>query len=294
MYFVLYMKKVQTGLVIEFYSNSCLVKVGDINLKCIAIKGVVVGDMVEIEVIQDSNEIKGKIINLLPRISSIKKKDGYRSKIFAANISKVGIIVSPKPITNEKFIDKWIITAKLSNIEPFIINNKIDLNQDKKYRSKINIYKEINIKVIDISSKEEINLAKLKDFLRNESVLFVGKSGAGKSTLTKSITGKNIKTNLLSNDKGVHTTSLSTLYEIPGNTKIIDSPGVRDVTIAGWGREKIIIGFSEIFEYAKNCKFKNCSHTSEEGCGVLQAIKNGEIHETRYNNFIKFRDSVDE
>ena len=134
------MKKVQTGLVIEFYSNSCLVKVGDINLKCIAIKGVVVGDMVEIEVIQDSNEIKGKIINLLPRISSIKKKDGYRSKIFAANISKVGIIVSPKPITNEKFIDKWIITAKLSNIEPFIINNKIDLNQDKEYRSKINIY----------------------------------------------------------------------------------------------------------------------------------------------------------
>ena len=62
------MKKVQTGLVIEFYSNSCFVNVGDINLKCIAIKGVVVGDMVEIEVIQDSNEIKGKIINLLPRI----------------------------------------------------------------------------------------------------------------------------------------------------------------------------------------------------------------------------------
>ena len=61
MYFVLYMKKVQTGLVIEVYSISCLVKFCDINLKCIAIKGVVVGDMVEIEVIQDSNEIKGKI-----------------------------------------------------------------------------------------------------------------------------------------------------------------------------------------------------------------------------------------
>ena len=66
MYFVLYMKKVQTGLVIEFYSNSCLVKVGDINLKCIAIKGVVVGDMVEIEVIQDSNEIKGCLLYTSP------------------------------------------------------------------------------------------------------------------------------------------------------------------------------------------------------------------------------------
>ena len=121
------MEKVQTGFVIEFYSNACLVrtKVGDI--PCIAIKDVVVGDIVKIEIIQDSKEIKGLIVSKNPRKSALQKKDGLKSKTIAANITHVGILVTQEPKTTAEFIDKWILTSSLSNIKPFIINNKIDI-----------------------------------------------------------------------------------------------------------------------------------------------------------------------
>ena len=291
MYFVLYMEKVQTGFVIEFYSNACLVrtKVGDI--PCIAIKNVVVGDIVQIEIIQDSKEIKGLIISKNPRKSALQKKDGLKSKTIAANITHVGILVTQEPKTTAEFIDKWILTSILSNIKPFIINNKIDLKPDDSYINKLNIYKKLDIDIFGISAKNNTNIVEIKEFLEEKCVVFVGNSGAGKSTLTNCLTGKDIKTNKLSNNQGVHTTSVSTLYEVENNIKIIDSPGVRDLPITGWKKNEIIYGFVELQRLSEKCKFNDCNHTNNDGCAILNALNNGEINKSRYNNFIKFRDA---
>jgi ribosome biogenesis GTPase len=96
---------------------------------------------------------------------------------------------------------------------------------------------------------------------------------------------------MLSNNQGVHTTSISTMYEVDKNIKIIDSPGVRDLPISGWKRNQIIHGFAEIQELSHNCKFNDCNHTNNDGCAILSALDNGETHKSRYNNFIKFRDA---
>ncbi len=291
MYFVLYMEKVQTGFVIEFYSNACLVrtKVGDI--PCIAIKDVVVGDIVKIEIIQDSKEIKGLIVSKNPRKSALQKKDGLKSKTIAANITHVGILVTLEPKTTAEFIDKWILTSILSNIKPFIIINKIDLKPDDSYINKLNIYKKLDIDIFGISAKNNTNIVEIKEFLEEKCVVFVGNSGAGKSTLTNCLTGKDIKTNKLSNNQGVHTTSVSTLYEVENNIKIIDSPGVRDLPITGWKKNEIIYGFVELQRLSEKCKFNDCNHTNNDGCAILNALNNGEINKSRYNNFIKFRDA---
>jgi ribosome biogenesis GTPase len=285
------MEKVQTGFVIEFYSNACLVrtKVGDI--PCIAIKNVVVGDIVKIEIIQDSKEIKGLIVSKNPRKSALQKKDGLKSKIIAANITHVGILVTLEPKTTTEFIDKWILTSILSNIKPFIINNKIDLKPDDSYINKLNIYKKIDIDVFGISAKNNTNIVEIKEFLEEKCVVFVGNSGAGKSTLTNCLTGKDIKTNMLSNNQGVHTTSVSTLYEVENNIKIIDSPGVRDLPITGWKKNELIYGFVELQRLSEKCKFNDCNHTNNDGCAILNDLNNGEINKSRYNNFIKFRDA---
>ena len=285
------MEKVQTGFVIEFYSNACLVrtKVGDI--PCIAIKDVVVGDIVKIEIIQDSKEIKGLIVSKNPRKSALQKKDGLKSKTIAANITHVGILVTLEPKTTSEFIDKWILTSILSNIKPFIINNKIDLKPDDSYINKLNIYKKIDIDVFGISAKNNTNIVEIKEFLEEKCVVFVGNSGAGKSTLTNCLTGEDIKTNKLSNNQGVHTTSVSTLYEVENNIKIIDSPGVRDLPITGWKKNEIIYGFVELQRLSEKCKFNDCNHTNNDGCAILNALNNGEINKSRYNNFIKFRDA---
>ena len=291
MYFVLYMKKVQTGFVIEFYSNACLVRTKDADIPCIAIKDIVVGDVVKIEIVQDSKETKGLILSKENRKSALQKKEGLKSKTIAANVTYVGIMVTQEPKTASEFIDKWILTSLLSNIRPFIINNKIDLEPNEAYIEKLNIYRDLDIKIIDISAKNNININEIKEYLEGKCVVFVGNSGAGKSTLTNCLTGKNIKTNSLSNNQGVHTTSISTLYEVEKNIRIIDSPGVRDLPITGWRRNQIIKGFVELHKLSEKCKFNDCNHSNNEGCAILNALGNGEISKSRYNNFIKFRDA---
>lgn len=291
MYFVLYMEKVQTGFVIEFYSNGCLVRTKDADIPCIAIKDIVVGDVVKIEIVQDSKETKGLILSKENRKSALQKKEGLKSKTIAANVTYVGIMVTQEPKTASEFIDKWILTSLLSNIRPFIINNKIDLEPNEAYIEKLNIYRDLDIKIISISAKNNININEIKEYLEGKCVVFVGNSGAGKSTLTNCLTGKNIKTNSLSNNQGVHTTSISTLYEVEKNIRIIDSPGVRDLPITGWRRNQIIKGFVELHRLSERCKFNDCNHSNNEGCAILNALGNGEISKSRYNNFIKFRDA---
>ena len=286
------MEKVQTGQVIEFYSNSCLVKTNLGEFNCIAIKNIVVGDFVQLEIIQDSKKPLGKIIKVNKRSSVLSRRDGNKNKLFAANVTHVGILVTPNPKTTTEFIDKWILKTKLSNIEPFILNNKIDLESDQEYINKIKIYRDINFNIINISAKYNENLDELINFIKNKCVLFVGNSGAGKSTLTSKIIGKELKTNELSNDQGVHTTSISSLYELTDNAKVIDSPGMRDIELLDYSRENIINGFEEIFELSKNCKFNDCNHINNQGCKVIEGLANGVISKSRYNNFIKFRDSI--
>ena len=200
-YFVLIMKKVQSGQVIEFYSNSCLVKTNFGDFSCLAIKNVVVGDYVELEIIQDSKQLQGKIKNIKNRSSKLSKFERNKEKLFASNVSHVGILVTPSPKTSTEFIDKWILKSRLSNIIPFIINNKIDTKSDQSYEKKLDIYKNINIEIINCSAKYEQNLDQLISFIKNKSILFVGNSGAGKSTLTSKLIGKDLKTAALSNDQ---------------------------------------------------------------------------------------------
>ena len=123
-----------------------------------------------------------------------------------------------------------------------------------------NLYKSLDIQTFSISAKENTNIDLLQNYLKHKCALFVGNSGAGKSTLTSLITGKEIKTSMLSNNQGVHTTSISTLYQVNTSTQIIDSPGVRDLPISGWKTNQIIAGFKEIYESSKECEFNDCNH----------------------------------
>lgn len=294
MYFVLYMGKVQTGRVIEFYSNSCLVDINGQKLPCSILgkQDIVVGDNVFLEY-QNDNDLNSIIItSRAKRLSKLNKKGLRNSKAIAANISHVGILLVQNPKTSSGFIDKWIVSALASNIKPFIINNKIDIDIDIEYAQKLKIYKDLDIKVFDVSAKRGDGIDSLQKYLENKCTIFVGNSGAGKSTLTSKLTGKDIKTKSLSNNQGGHTTSISSLYSLSNGLEIIDSPGVRDISIESLSSEEITSGFVEISQSAKLCKFSNCSHKSDEGCNVILKVNDGEIHKSRYNNFIKFLEQI--
>ena len=281
------MLKVQTGQIIEFYSNSCCVASGGKEFKC-AIQGrinLVVGDLVDIEILTDNHAMQGLVIKRFERVTALYKLKDKIKKPIAANISHIGILVTKSPKTNLEFIDKWITISKNASIEPFIIFNKIDQLQNAAFEEVQKVYEDVGVKTFQISAKLFTNIDELKGYLLNKTTIFVGNSGSGKSTLTAALTGKKILSKALSNNQGVHTTSVSTLYHTD-EMKIIDSPGVRDIGIDHLNSKEIILGFPEIINYSLLCAFPNCSHQIDEGCAVIAALKNGDIEERRYNNFI--------
>ena len=281
------MIKVQTGQIVEFYSNSCSVVSAGEEFKC-KIRGrinLVVGDMVEIEIISNNDNLEGLVTKRLDRVTALFKSKEKVKKPIAANITHIGILVTQSPKTNLEFIDKWITISINASIEPFIIFNKIDLLTNDEFKEIQKIYEDLGIKTFQISAKLRTNINVLKEYLLKKTAIFVGNSGSGKSTLTSAITGKKILSKALSNNQGVHTTSLSTLYNI-NEMQIIDSPGVRDIDIDHLKLKEITLGFPEIMHHSLNCVFPNCSHQIDDGCAVKTAMKNGDIKESRYNNFI--------
>lgn len=281
------MLKVQTGQIVEFYSNSCSVVSAGEEFKC-KIRGrinLVVGDMVEIEIISNNDNLEGLVTKRLDRVTALFKSKEKVKKPIAANITHIGILVTQSPKTNLEFIDKWITISINASIEPFIIFNKIDLLTNDEFKEIQKIYEDLGIKTFQISAKLRTNIDVLKEYLLKKTAIFVGNSGSGKSTLTSAITGKKILSKALSNNQGVHTTSLSTLYNI-NEMQIIDSPGVRDIDIDHLKLKEITLGFPEIMHHSLNCVFPNCSHQIDDGCAVKTAMKNGDIKESRYNNFI--------
>ena len=281
------MIKVQTGQIVEFYSNSCSVVSAGEEFKC-KIRGrinLVVGDMVEIEIISNNDNLEGLVTKRLGRVTALFKSKEKVKKPIAANITHIGILVTQSPKTNLEFIDKWIAISINASIEPFIIFNKIDLLTNDEFKEIQKIYEDLGIKTFQISAKLRTNIDVLKEYLLKKTAIFVGNSGSGKSTLTSAITGKKILSKALSNNQGVHTTSLSTLYNI-NEMQIIDSPGVRDIDIDHLKLKEITLGFPEIMHHSLNCVFPNCSHQIDDGCAVKTAMKNGDIKESRYNNFI--------
>ena len=281
------MLKVQTGQIVEFYSNSCLVLSKDKEIKCEILGriGLVVGDLVEIEPLNNGGIYQGRVTKRLKRLTALYKSKEKIRKPIAANISNIGILVTKNPKTSLEFIDKWITIAINASLEPFLVFNKIDVLKEDTYVQDKKIYTNIGIKTFEVSAKKLININNLSEYLLNKTTIFVGNSGSGKSTLTSALTEKVILSRELSNNQGVHTTSVSTLYNFNG-MQIIDSPGVRDIGLEHLGSEEIILGFSEISAFSRMCNFPNCSHQKDKGCAVINAVKNGDISESRYNNFM--------
>ena len=282
------MSKVQTGQIIEFYSNTCKVAGVSENYKC-CIQGridLVVGDFVNIELTDDLESCQAMVTERLHRTTALYKSKARLTKAVAANITHIGILVTVNPKTSFEFIDKWIAISIHSGIQPFIIFNKVDDVPENTFEESKKMYESIEVPTFAISAKFQTNIDKLQSYLIDQTTIFVGNSGSGKSTLTSALTGTEILSNALSNNQGVHTTSVSTLYALENGMKLIDSPGVRDIGIEHLGRSELLMGFHEINYFSLLCAFPKCSHQDDEGCAVMDALKNDEIKQSRYNNFM--------
>ena len=219
-------------------------------------------------------------------------------KIIASNIDLIFVVCSVKnPKFNPYVIDRFLIAAQNAKAEVIIGINKKDLLENQKLINEYKkVYKKIGIKTILYSTKmqKDKGLEKIKKLLKNKTSLFIGHSGVGKSSTLNNI-DKNLKITIKENRKcgrGQHTTNKTHLYQIENNTFIIDTPGMREFDYINIAENEVIYFFPEIFAFADQCAFANCTHTNEAHCKVQKALKEKAINKTRYLSYRKILEEI--
>lgn len=279
----------------------CKVK-GNFRLKGIrSTSPVVVGDNVTFERNQEGTAF---ITQIEPRRNYIIRKASNLSKqshILAANIDVCLLLVTLKqPVTSVVFIDRFLATAEAYSIPVCIIINKVDLleagERDEAERL-ANLYRTIGYEVMVGSVTERTGLEGLADVMKDKTALLAGNSGVGKSELLNMLVpGARARTAPISEAhlSGMHTTTFSTMYDLPFGGRIIDIPGVKGFGTFNFEREEVSHFFREIFTIGRGCRFGNCMHLNEPGCVVREAVDRGDIAQSRYNSYLNMLDDEDE
>jgi ribosome biogenesis GTPase len=255
---------------------------------------VAVGDRVV--VLETPGQEAGLITKIIERHNYIIRKSKNLSKIYhviAANIDQAFIIATAAfPRTHTGFIDRFLTTAEAYHIPAFIIFNKTDLYDEEmtlRHNEIESIYKSAGYPMLSVSATTGFQIDVLRDLMKGKTTLLSGHSGVGKSALINAIQpGFNVRTGVISDyhNKGKHTTTFAEMFELDFGGNIIDTPGIREFGLTDFKKEEIAERFPEFRAIMHSCQFSNCSHTHEPGCAVKSALEEGNIHPSRYRNYV--------
>ncbi len=245
------------------------------------------------------------ITAISPRRNYIIRRASNLSKeahIIAANVDRAMLVATlAHPTTSTNFIDRFLATASAYDVPAILVINKTDLLTEPEDRELLDavvyLYSSIGYEVATVSAKTGEGMDRLRELLHDKITLVSGNSGVGKTTLINElIPGLDLRTAEISavHDQGMHTTTFSELFRLPGGGAIIDTPGVRGFGTIDFDKYEVAHYFPELFEESKHCLFGNCTHTHEPGCAVLRAIDEGRIAQSRYASYLSILDDATE
>jgi ribosome biogenesis GTPase len=275
------------GLVVASHGRHCVVETPDGERRICHPRGkknqVVVGDQVQWLASTD----EGTIEKVEPRRNLFYRQDEIRTKSFAANLDQVLILIAAEPEFSEMQLTRALIAAEAEHITPVIALNKSDLT-DAFARSLARLapYTTMGYTVLQLALKQG-QMSDLAQRLHHKTTLVLGPSGTGKSTLINQlIPDANVATGEISHalNSGRHTTTSTTWHWVDGDRKtgLIDSPGFQEFGLHHIDAMQLAAYMPDMKPHVANCKFYNCTHLHEPGCGVQAAVQSGAISASRY------------
>ncbi len=234
----------------------------------------------------------GVVVASQERQSELCRPDPHgRLKPVAANIDQIVIVVAPAPLPHANLIDRYLVAAEHTGIEPILLLNKTDLINDDNRQDideLMQIYPALGYRVLYASTKNEDGLADLVDILQDRISVFVGQSGVGKSSLiSKLLPDVDLRVGALSEktQKGTHTTTTAQLFHFPSGGDLIDSPGIREFGLVHLDDQTVAECFIEFRDFLGRCKFRDCQHKQEPQCALLEGLENGAISPRRFASY---------
>jgi ribosome biogenesis GTPase len=277
-----------TGIIIAAHGRHYLADVEGRKLQCVT-RGkktnVAVGDKVNLKM---TSEDQAVIESIAERDTLLYRSDQYKSKLLAANLTRLFIVVATEPGFADDLVSRSLVAAEAAGIDAHLILNKTDVTDLlPKARERIGVYTALGYPLHEVSARTdpEHAVATLMPLLEGQSSIFIGQSGMGKSSLINllvpdaDIAVREISAAL---DTGKHTTTFTRLYDLGDNGSIIDSPGFQEFGLYHLSEGMLERAFVEFKPYLGGCKFYNCRHLIEPQCAVLAAVAEGKIAKFRH------------
>jgi len=274
-----------TARVVSVFGSRCAIELPDGTRAEAVRRGrrteIAVGDRVSV-----SSEMGQMIIDsVAPRSSLLFRSDAQRTKVLAANVAQVAVVFAPQPRFRLHFLWRTLIAAAAARIEAVAVLNKTDLDCEAADRV-LGGLRALGARCLRISARRDPQSAAraLEREFRGRETLLVGQSGMGKSTILNLLVGATAPTQAISGriQAGRHTTSASHWHALESGGAVIDTPGFHEFGLSHIPEVQLPSLMADLAPHATACRFGNCRHLHEPGCGVRAALAEGNIDADRY------------